>query len=206
MRASALAHTYYPHLQQSVLVRNSGRLFFTPARRCASSYPYLYHHHPPSTSGLSSHCRQLLFPWTYPSSISDMSQPPSYSFFQALFETALKDYENLTGINIVNHPIAKQLEACDSLDSITAILQEQAKGLREFRGDNGKLMKSVMCSIDVLYTSSTVLVRPNSHRHSLFLFLIVILQPFPPSKAIFAGIAILVTVCHSSFTANCLSP
>ena len=131
-------------------------IFFRPARLCASSYPYIYHHHhPPST--LSSHCGRLLFSWTYPSSIFDMSQPPSSSSFQALFDAALKDYENRTGISIVNHPIAKKLEECDSLDSITAILREQAKGLHDFRGDKGKLMKSVMCSVDVLYTFSTVL-------------------------------------------------
>jgi hypothetical protein len=37
-------------------------------------------------------------------------------------------------------------------------------------------------------------------------FLIVILQPFPPAKAIFAGIAILLAVCLSSFIPNCISP
>jgi hypothetical protein len=86
-----------------------------------------------------------------------MSQPSSSSSFQALFGAALKDYENRTGISLVNHPIAKQLEDCHSLDSINVILQEQAKGLCEFRGDNGRLMKSLRCSIDALYTISTVL-------------------------------------------------
>ena len=86
-----------------------------------------------------------------------MSQPFSSSSFQALFGAALKDYENRTGIGLVNHPIAKQLEDCHSLDSINVILQEQAKGFCKFRGDNGRLMKSLKCSIDVLYTISTVL-------------------------------------------------
>jgi hypothetical protein len=99
-----------------------------------------------------------------------MSQLSSSSSFQALFGAALLDYGNRTGISLVNHPFAKQLEECDSLDSITAILREQARGFREFRGDNGKLMKSVKCSVDVLYilSISTVLgegvgiVRPKS--------------------------------------------
>jgi hypothetical protein len=86
-----------------------------------------------------------------------MSQLSSSSSFQALFGAALKDYENRTGISLVNHPIAKQLEDCHSLDSINVILQEQAKGFYESRGDNGKLTKSLKCSIDVLYTISTVL-------------------------------------------------
>ena len=86
-----------------------------------------------------------------------MSQPPSSSPFQALFDAALKDYETRTGISLVNHPFSKQLEECDSLDSIDVVLQEQAKGFCKFRGDNGKLMNSVKCSIDVLYTITTVL-------------------------------------------------
>ena len=78
----------------------------------------------------------------------------SSSSFQALFSAALQDYENRTGISLVNHPLAKQLDECNSLESINAVLQEQAKGLRESRGDNGKLMKSLNCSVDVLYTLS----------------------------------------------------
>src|ERR1700733_2789219 len=90
--------------------------------------------------------------------MSDMSQLSSSSF-EALFGAALQEYENRTGISLINHPFAKQLEGCDSLDSIIAIFREQAKGFREFRGDNGKLMKSVKCSVDVLYilSISTVL-------------------------------------------------
>ena len=66
-----------------------------------------------------------------------MSQPFSSSSLQALFSAALKDYENRTGVGLVNYPIAKQLEDCHSLDSISVILQEQAKGFCEVREDNG---------------------------------------------------------------------
>jgi hypothetical protein len=54
----------------------------------------------------------------------------------------------------MEHPLAKRLEICDSVESITAILQEQAAIFRNFRGDDGKLMKSVKSSVDVLYTLS----------------------------------------------------
>lgn len=158
--------------------------------------------HPSTTATTTTTCCFLTTDHSYPSlsPISDMSQPSSSSSFQALFGAALQDYENRTGISLVSHPLAKQLEECDSLDSTIAILREQAKGFREVREDNGKLMKSVKCSVDVLYilSISTVLgegvglVRPNSHRHDLLL--IVVPQPFPPAKAIFAGIAILLAV------------
>ena len=89
------------------------------------------------------------------------------SSFEDLFDTALKDYQYQTKTSLVDHPFARQLESCDSVDSITAVLQEQAQIFRDFRGDDGKLMKSVKCSVNILYTLSTAtagigLVCPNS--------------------------------------------
>ena len=82
----------------------------------------------------------------------------SQTSFQDLFNAALQDYENQTGTSLINHPFSEQLEACDSVDSITSILQEQAKIFRKFKGDDGKLMKSLNCSVDVLYTLSTTIL------------------------------------------------
>ena len=127
-------------------MRNSGRLSFTAARQYASSYPSIFHH-PPSTS-----C-----PLTPKNSslTSDMSQiSSSSSSFHVLFGVALQDYENRTGIRLINHPFAKQLDECNTLDSINTIIQEQAKGF-QVRGDKGTLMKSLNCSVDVLHTLST---------------------------------------------------
>jgi hypothetical protein len=95
---------------------------------------------------------------------------PSFSSFRDLFNAALQDYEDQTGNRLVDHPFTKQLETCDSVDSITAVLQEQAQTFHDFRGDNGKLLKSLKSSVDVLYTLSISavlgegigLVRPRS--------------------------------------------
>ena len=88
-----------------------------------------------------------------------MSQLSSSSSFQVPFAAALEDYESRTRISLLNHLFSKQLEECDTPDSIIAIVREQAETFRDFRGDNGKLLKSVNCSVDVLYmlSSSTVL-------------------------------------------------
>ncbi len=86
--------------------------------------------------------------------ISDMSQHSSTFPFQVLFNTALQDYESQTGTRLIDHPLAKKLESCNSVDSINVILQEQARIFHEFRGDDGKLMKSLKCSVGVLYTLS----------------------------------------------------
>jgi hypothetical protein len=55
---------------------------------------------------------------------------------------------------LLDHPLAKQLDACASVDSITAILQEQAQIFRKFKGDGGRVMKSLKCSVGVLHTLS----------------------------------------------------
>ena len=90
------------------------------------------------------------------------------SSFQDLFNAALQDYENQTRTSLVDHPFFRRLETCDSVDSINAILQEQAQIFHEFRGDDGKLMKSLKYSVNILYplsvaTASIGLVCPIVH-------------------------------------------
>jgi len=81
-----------------------------------------------------------------------MSYPSPSLSFQSLFDLALQDYEKQTGTKLVDHPLAKQLETCDSVESITAFFQQQTRAFREFRGDDGKVMKSLKCAVHVLYT------------------------------------------------------
>ena len=83
-----------------------------------------------------------------------MIQPSSSTTLLALFDAALQDYKDKTGNTLTDHPIAKQLETCESVDSITAILQEQAQSFREFRENDGRLMKALKSSVDVLCAPS----------------------------------------------------
>lgn len=55
---------------------------------------------------------------------------------QVLFETALRNYQQKTGITLAEHPLAKQLENCYSVDSIITFLQTQAQGFVDFRESN----------------------------------------------------------------------
>jgi hypothetical protein len=99
----------------------------------------------------------------YISSNSDMSQPSSSPSFQALFNTALQDYKDKTGSSLVDHPCAMQFQECDSVESITTILEEQARIFRKFR-DHGRLAN--FCSplfTTVLDNGIGLLVRPKKH-------------------------------------------
>jgi hypothetical protein len=79
--------------------------------------------------------------------MADQSVP---SRFQALFESALQDYEQKTKINLAKHPLAEQLEKCHSVVDITALLQEQARAL----GGSDKIMKSIEHTVGALYKIS----------------------------------------------------
>src|SRR5712691_7731723 len=90
----------------------------------------------------------------YTFNIPDMSLSPSASFL-LLYNSALQDYTTQTGTNLVDHPFAKQLEKCESVDSISSLLQENIRKFLEFRREDGRIIKSLKCAVHVLHTLST---------------------------------------------------
>ena len=83
----------------------------------------------------------------------------SGSMFQSLFDAALRNYEKQTGMKLIEHPLARKLENCNSVESITAVLEEQARAFSEFRRDDDKVMKPLKRVVQVLHSLSTDLVR-----------------------------------------------
>ncbi len=83
-----------------------------------------------------------------------MSEQLQSSGLRVLFESALQDYQNQTGTILTGHPLAEQLQNCDSLESVTAVLQDQAQSFNESRGSDGRIMKSLSCIVTVLHTLS----------------------------------------------------
>ena len=86
--------------------------------------------------------------------IRDMGGSSS-SRLQLIFEAALDGYEEKTGMKLIDNPLARQLENCNSMESIITLLQEQALAFRQFRGDDGKVMKSLKSIVHVLHALST---------------------------------------------------
>ena len=74
---------------------------------------------------------------------------------EALFDSALHDYEEQTGIPLAKHPLAEQLQTCQSVDSITTLLQVQARAFSAFRGSD-KMMKSLKSVVFALSRVSSV--------------------------------------------------
>lgn len=79
----------------------------------------------------------------------DMSDRSGSSPFQAIFESALRDYEKQTGITLAHHPLAEQLQNCQSVESVTTLLQGQARAFSKFKGSD-KIMKSLKSVVSVI--------------------------------------------------------
>lgn len=85
------------------------------------------------------------------------STSTSLSNFQSIFNTALKSYEKKTKNDLLAHPLAAQLQACNSPDDILAILQEKVKELDISRSVDERLSKWLNPTINVLYAFSATL-------------------------------------------------
>jgi hypothetical protein len=68
--------------------------------------------------------------------------------FQTLFESALHAYEKKTGVTLAQHPLAQQLQGCQSTQDIITLLQGQVQAFDEFRRD--KVIKSIKATVSIL--------------------------------------------------------
>ncbi len=63
----------------------------------------------------------------------------------------------MTGNDLSDNWVAKEVQTCDSVEAILDIIQHQAEAFDKFRGANKKLMKWIGSSVHVLYTISATL-------------------------------------------------
>ena len=78
--------------------------------------------------------------------MSDHSEPTS---FRALFVSAFQVYEKTTGITLHEHPLAIQLHSCHSVESMTALVQDQVSAFNEFQAKD-RVTKSVNTTLSIL--------------------------------------------------------
>ena len=81
-----------------------------------------------------------------------------FSVFESLFQSALEEYEVQTEINIVRHPLAAQLEPCNTVESVTEVLQGQAQSFRELPEDGKKIVTLLKQTVQVLHKLSAGVV------------------------------------------------
>ena len=90
-----------------------------------------------------------------------MSQTtPTYtstSNFRTIFVAAIKEYEKKTKTDLLSHPLATQLESCNSSTDILAVLQEKVSEFNESRSHSERLSSWLNPTINVLYAFSATL-------------------------------------------------
>ena len=86
-----------------------------------------------------------------PSSESLRSPCPN---FQHIFDNALRAYKSQTKNDLLSHPLAAQLQACQSPNSILVVLQQQVQELNQSQISDHRLTKWLDPTINVLYAFS----------------------------------------------------
>jgi hypothetical protein len=132
-----------------------------------------------------------------------MTDQPVLSHLRTLFELALEDYEIKTEMSLAKHPLAQKLENCNSVESITTILQDQARTFGEFRGRD-RIMESIRITVSFLEKLSATAslcdgIGQVRQKVLMTVFHVsdFVLQAFPPAKALHAGLGVLLAVCFS---------
>ncbi|KAH9055878.1 hypothetical protein EDB83DRAFT_2225192, partial [Lactarius deliciosus] len=106
------------------------------------------------------------------------STSTSSANFETIFGAALEGYNKQTKKDIVSHPLAIQLRSCDSPSAILAVLRAQVQAFDQSQIADEKLTKWLDPTVNVLYAFSATLGEGAG-------------LTFPPAKAIFTGIGVL---------------
>ena len=130
------------------------------------------------------------------------SKPPkptvSTSNFNIIFEKALKEYKKKTKQPLTTHPLAAQLDKCDSPAAILAILQDQVDQFNRSQSRDERLQRWLSPTINVLFAFTETIGEGislvNIDRYVVDLALIPIRQVFSPAKVIFVGAGVLLQV------------
>ena len=76
------------------------------------------------------------------------------SRFQTIFHAALKSYQKQTKKDLLAHPLASQLQSCDSTTAIRALLQAQVREFDKSHSGDERLTKWLGPTVNVLYAFS----------------------------------------------------
>jgi hypothetical protein len=76
------------------------------------------------------------------------------SRFQGIFQAALKSYQKQTKKDLLTHPLASQLQSCNSTTAILTILEDQVREFDKARSGDERLTKWLGPTVNVLYAFS----------------------------------------------------
>ena len=91
------------------------------------------------------------------SSSHPITTDSSSSNFQLILNNALKEYEKRTKRDLIAHPLAAELEDCNSPTKILAVLHQQVQGLDQSPSSDDRWTKWLDPTVNVLYAFSETL-------------------------------------------------
>ena len=77
--------------------------------------------------------------------------------FQLIINNALDKYKKRTKNDLVKHPLAAQIQSCDSPSAILAMLQQQVQELDQSRSSDERWSKWLDPTVNVIYVLSSTL-------------------------------------------------
>jgi hypothetical protein len=95
----------------------------------------------------------MLMSDTLPTAASSASS----SNFQLIINNALDQYKKRTKNDLLVHPLAAQLQSCNSPSAIIAVLQQQVLGLDQSRSSDERWSRWLGPTVNVLYAFSATL-------------------------------------------------
>src|SRR5579863_9315101 len=85
------------------------------------------------------------------------SPSTSRSNLDSIFNAALTAYKKKTGKDITSHPLATELQSCDSPDAILAVLRRQIPMPNKSQSSDETFEIFLIPTVNVLYTLSDTL-------------------------------------------------
>jgi hypothetical protein len=85
------------------------------------------------------------------------SSSSSASCFQSVLNAALEAYEKKTKSKLLAHPLAAQIQSCDSPTAILSVLQDLIQQFDHRRSSDERLSSWLSPTVNVLYAFSSTL-------------------------------------------------
>ena len=92
---------------------------------------------------------------SHPATTTTTALPVTSANFQLIFSNALKAYERRTKKDLLAHPLAVELQTCNSPSAILAVLRQQVQGQGLDQSD--RWTKWLDPTVNVLHTFSDTL-------------------------------------------------
>jgi len=81
----------------------------------------------------------------------------SSSNFQSIFNASLQAYDNKTKNKLLDHPLAAQLQSCNSPNAVLTVLQDLVQQFDQCRTSDERLKNWLDPTVNVLYAFSATL-------------------------------------------------